>query len=346
MTAIAITAQRIRGIDRVILAILGLFALIAVVAYDQLWSSVVFTSNAMLSILPFLTASVVIAGAAKATSLDGQIARVFKGHPVKSVVLASAFGATAPFCSCGVIPVVAALLAAGVPLAPVMAFWLSSPLMSPSMFLLMMSVMGPEFTVIKLVAAVGMGLIGGFATHVIVRRGGFGDPLRAMTSCCGSSCGASANTVLAEKPVVMEFWKDADRREAFLSTSRESAWFLFRWMTLAFLVESLMVAYIPAEVIGQSLGGESWWAIPASVLIGMPAYLNGFAAIPTVSAMLDMGMLPGAALGFMLAGGVSSIPAAMGVYALVNRQVFAVYILLGMVGSLVLSYALQPFLLG
>ncbi|MBT5663696.1 MAG: permease, partial [Rhodospirillaceae bacterium] len=101
MTAIAITAQRIRGIDRVILAILGLFALIAVVAYDQLWSSVVFTSNAMLSILPFLTASVVIAGAAKATSLDGQIARVFKGHPVKAIVLASAFGATAPFCSCG-----------------------------------------------------------------------------------------------------------------------------------------------------------------------------------------------------------------------------------------------------
>jgi hypothetical protein len=288
----------------------------------------------------------VIAGAAKATSLDGQIARVFKGHPVKAIVLASAFGATAPFCSCGVIPVVAALLAAGVPLAPVMAFWLSSPLMSPSMFLLMVSVMGMEFTVIKLVAAVGMGLIGGFVTHALVRRGGFSDPLKAMTSCCGSSCGPSANTVLADKPVVMSFWNDADRREAFMTTSRESAWFLFRWMTLAFLVESLMVAYVPADVIGQSLGGESWWAIPASVLIGMPAYLNGFAAIPTVSAMLDMGMLPGAALGFMLAGGVSSIPAAMGVYALVNRQVFAVYILLGVVGSLVLSYALQPFLLG
>ena len=332
MTAIAITAQKIRGFDRVILAILGLFALIAAVAYDQFWASVVFTSDAMLSILPFLTASVVIAGAAKATSLDGQIARVFKGHPMKAILLASAFGATAPFCSCGVIPVIAALLAAGVPLAPVMAFWLSSPLMSPSMFLLMVTV--------------GMGLIGGFVTHALVRRGGFSDPLKAMTSCCGSSCGPSANTVLADKPVVMSFWNDADRREAFMTTSRESAWFLFRWMTLAFLVESLMVAYVPADVIGQSLGGESWWAIPASVLIGMPAYLNGFAAIPTVSAMLDMGMLPGAALGFMLAGGVSSIPAAMGVYALVNRQVFAVYILLGVVGSLVLSYALQPFLLG
>ena len=131
-----------------------------------------------------------------------------------------------------------------------------------------------------------------------------------------------------------------------MSTSRESAWFLFRWMTLAFLVESLMVAYVPADAISQSLGGGSWWAIPASVLVGMPAYLNGFAAIPTVSTMMEMGMVPGAAMGFMLAGGVSSIPAAMAVYALVNRSVFIGYIVLGVFGSLVLSYALQPFLLG
>jgi len=57
-------------------------------------------------------------------------------------------------------------------------------------------------------------------------------------------------------------------------------------------------------------------------------------------------MVPGAAMGFMLAGGVSSIPAAMAVYALVNRSVFIGYIVLGVFGSLVLSYALQPFLLG
>ena len=343
MTAITNSSQRIRGFDRVILAILGMFALIAIVAFDQLWPSIIFTSGAMLSILPFLAASILIAGVAKATSLDGQIARVFSGHPVKSIVLAAAFGATAPFCSCGVIPIIAALLAAGVPLAPVMAFWLSSPLMSPSMFLLMSSVMGLEFTIAKLIAAIGMGLIGGFITHVIVRKGGFPNPLRGAAASC---CGPSANSVLSDKSVDLKFWRKPDRREAFMSTSRESAWFLFRWMTLAFLVESLMVAYVPADAISQSLGGGSWWAIPASVLVGMPAYLNGFAAIPTVSTMMEMGMAPGAAMGFMLAGGVSSIPAAIGVYALVNRSVFFVYIVLGVFGSLVLSYALQPFLLG
>lgn len=44
------------------------------------------------------------------------------------IVLASLFGALSPFCSCGVVPLIAGLPGVGVPLAPVMAFWLSSPL--------------------------------------------------------------------------------------------------------------------------------------------------------------------------------------------------------------------------
>ena len=52
----------------------------------------------------------------------------------KRIVIASLGGALSPFCSCGVVPLVAGLLAAGVPLPVVMAFWLSSPLMDPEMF--------------------------------------------------------------------------------------------------------------------------------------------------------------------------------------------------------------------
>ena len=45
------------------------------------------------------------------------------------VILAALFGALSPFCLCGVIPLVVGLLSAGVPLAPVMAFWIVSSLM-------------------------------------------------------------------------------------------------------------------------------------------------------------------------------------------------------------------------
>ncbi len=43
------------------------------------------------------------------------------------ILTAALFGALPPFCSCGVIPLIAALMAAGAPLPAVMAFWLASP---------------------------------------------------------------------------------------------------------------------------------------------------------------------------------------------------------------------------
>jgi uncharacterized membrane protein YraQ (UPF0718 family) len=76
-------------------------------------------------------------------------------------------------------------------------------------------------------------------------------------------------------------------------------------------------------------------------VVGVPAYLNGYAAIPTVSALIDLGMAPGAGLAFMVAGGVTSIPAAMAVFALVRRAVFTWYIALGLAGSLAVGFAYQ-----
>ena len=105
-----------------------------------------------------------------------------------------------------------------------------------------------------------------------------------------------------------------------------------------------MVAYLPAETIASNLGVSSWWAIPASVFLGIPTYLNGFAAIPTVSALVDMGMVPGAALGFMLAGGVTCIPAAVAVFALVKRPVFLFYVAWGLFTSLISAYSFQAYI--
>ena len=69
--------------------------------------------------------------------------------------------------------------------------------------------------------------------------------------------------------------------------------------------------------------------------------MNGYAAIPLLSGLMELGMTPGAALSFATAGAVSSIPAALAVYALVKRSVFILYIALGLVGSLIAGYFYQ-----
>lgn len=117
--------------------------------------------------------------------------------------------------------------------------------------------------------------------------------------------------------------------------------FLGKWMTFAFLIESLMIAYIPAKTIAGLVGIDNMMAIPISAIMGIPAYMNGYAAIPMISGLMELGMAPGAALSFATAGAVSSIPAALAVYALVRRAVFFVYLTLGLAGSLLAGFFYQ-----
>jgi len=141
------------------------------------------------------------------------------------------------------------------------------------------------------------------------------------------------------------FWHEPMRKQEFVTQINTNGFFLGKWMTLAFFIESMMIAYIPAEFVAGLIGSSNAAAIPISALLGIPAYMNGYAAIPLISGLMELGMTPGAALSFATAGAVSSIPAAMAVFALVKRSVFVVYIILGLMGALTAGYTYQFYYL-
>lgn len=325
-------------IDPVILAMGVLLGATVLLDPPQALPSLEFTGRALISILPFFVLSIGVAAYAKASGAEHLIAKIFAGNPVRMILLAALFGALSPFCSCGVIPLVAGLLAAGVPLAPVMAFWLSSPLMDPEMFIISAAAIGLPFTLAKTGAAIGIGLMGGFLTHALQKSGGLVNPLRIASggSSCGSSCGTVSEGGATPQARVVNWkpWREAPRRVEFATSFRENGWFLGRWLTLAFLIESLMIAYVPASMISEWLGSDAWWTIPLAVGVGVPTYLNGFAAVPLIANLMEMGMMPGAAMAFMIAGGVTSVPAAMAVFALARKPLFFWYILLSLLGAL------------
>ncbi|MEM7226260.1 MAG: permease [Pseudomonadota bacterium] len=320
-------AQRLRAVDRVWLALAGLFLVLTLLDPRQAWISVGFTLDAFLWITPFLLLSVVLAAWLKAAGADRLIGRLVAQRVGTAILLAALAGSLSPFCSCGVVPLVAALLAAGVPLPAVFAFWVASPLMDPETFVLMAATLGLEFTLAKTLAAFGLGLLGGFATLGLQRLGLFGEPLKVAT---GPSCGGG---LTSGGPVVWAVWREAPRRQAFHSEALAVGLFLAKWLLLAFAIESLMVAWLPPDLVAETLGGSGWQAIPMAAAVGVPAYLNGFAAIPLIGELMAMGMAPGAALTFLIAGGVTSLPAAMAVFALVRRPVFLWYLAFALIGA-------------
>lgn len=323
--------------DRVVQAIVVMLILLAIVDLPQLSSSIHFTLLSLWQMLPFFALAIAIAAGAKASHADSLIARVFSGNPTRATIVAALVGAISPFCSCGVIPLIAALLAAGVPLAPVMAFWIASPIMDPEMFVLTAAGIGFNFAVAKTFAAVAMGLMAGFAILLIQRYGGLRDPLRdASASTCGSSCDAPSVAT-----VNWRFWREPARRQLFKTEATTITAFLGKWLTLAFFLESLMIAYVSSDWIASYVGSDNPFAIPLAALVGAPSYLNGYAAIPLISGLLEIGMTPGAAMAFVTAGAVSSIPAAIAVWALVKKPVFALYLLLGVSGAMLTAWIYQ-----
>lgn len=333
MTALALRYFRDRissvRIDYAWGGIALIFALLALLDRGQFTPSLIFTLEQFLHVLPFLALAILLTAYAKASGADGLIARAFSGHVGLMVLFAALIGGLSPFCSCGVIPLIAALLSMGVPLPAVMAFWLSSPLMDPSMFALTLGTLGMDFAVGKAIAAVGVGAFGGYALWALMPTRIFADPLRPGVG--NGGCGASA--VRSPKPVHWTVWDEAPRRETFLRESVRVFAFLAKWLALAFLLESVMLAYIPAEWVAQFLGQGGLTGVMIAALVGIPAYLNGYAALPLVSGLLDQGMDPGAAMAFLIAGGVSSCPAAIAVFALVRLPVFAAYAALAFIGA-------------
>jgi uncharacterized membrane protein YraQ (UPF0718 family) len=323
--------------DPVFLTLAGLTGLLAVLDYSQIGSSFVFTLESMWQMLPFFALAIGLAAYAKATGADNMIASVFSGNPVRSTILAAFVGALSPFCSCGVIPLIAAMLGAGVPLAPVMAFWIASPIMDPEMFILTVAGIGFNFAIAKTLAAIAMGLLAGFSVLLLQRYGFLANPLQAkVTSGCAATCDSDKST-----EINWRFWRETQRAEAFRAEARAIGLFLGKWLAFAFFLESLMLAYISPNWISDYVGADNVFAIPLAAVVGVPSYLNGYAAIPLVSGLLEMGMTPGAAMAFITAGAVSSIPAAIAVFALVKKPVFVLYLSLGLAGAMLTALVYQ-----
>ena len=143
-----------------------------------------FIAEAFLHIWPYVVITIPLAVAVQMSGASKYIKRAFEARPLAAVVLATVLGAFSPFCSCGVIPVIASLLISGVPLAPVMSFWIASPSMDPEIFFLSVGMIGWELAVWRLAATLVLSLGAGFITHLLMENGWLGQQIlrtRKMT---------------------------------------------------------------------------------------------------------------------------------------------------------------------
>ena len=305
-------------------------------------SIITFASKALMGTIPFILFAVSLVAYLKASGAESLVSKAFKGKEVKTIFIATLVGGLAPFCSCEVIPFIASMLALGVPLSAVMAFWLSSPLIDPPALLITASALSWDYAIAKTVSALAIGLIGGFGIYFLSKFGMFSHPLKQQNkNDCGSCCGT---TDPFNQDLELKFWNKTERINIFKEEFTSNGLFLLKWLSLAYLIEALMVQYLSAQVIGNFLSGDGFSSIIIGAFAGVPAYLNSYAAPAIVSGLIEQGLSSGGAMAFLVGGAISSVPAMTAVWSLVNRSTFIAYLVFGFGGAILCGIAFQIYM--
>ncbi|MEI5679532.1 MULTISPECIES: permease [unclassified Mesorhizobium] len=264
-------------------------------------------------------------------------AQIFKGRPVSTIVLASIAGTLTPVCGVTVLPLMTGLLKSGVPLAPIMAFWLSSPVTDPAMFAATWATLGLSFAVAKTLSALWLGVFAGVATTAFGSTQAVRNPLRRSAT-IGVGCATAAT-----QGFKAWVWSDRERSRMFWADFLQTTKLVTTCLTLAFAAEFLLRGFLPEHLLADYVGANSSYAIPLAVSVGAPMYLDGYAALPMVRALLDLGMSPGAALAFLVSGSAVSIWGVLAVVPILRTSTLVLFVALAVIGSLVAGYCFDWF---
>jgi len=228
----------ITQIDKVYLLVLAVFTAIALLDRAQFFSLAALTLSNLAHTSIYMLFAVLLLAGVKATGAEAMVVRIFKGRENKMIILAALIGGLAPFCSCEVIPFIAGLLALGTPLAPIMAFWLASPLIDPPTLLITAAALGWKFAISKAVIAVAIGLMGGFVVKLLTKAGYLNKPLKttresnnqeycSLESCSSNPCCDTGSRSI-NQIVVWKFWKEPSRLKTFFTEFSSNPSFAIR----------------------------------------------------------------------------------------------------------------------
>jgi hypothetical protein len=302
-------------------------------------------------VLPYFLVGILIAGYLRTFKVAVKLQASLRKYGVLSVFLASFVGIITPLCACGTVTTAISLLLAGIPLAPVMALMVTSPLLSPSTYLLTLNDLGPEWTVIRTISAFSMGIFAGLVTHALSKRPGF-----------------RKNEIFTEGGIVRGDFHDEDypderlrcncRRKfgnrvavrtgntfiIFLAKSVEMLWVVGKYVIVGVVIGAVVERYMPKEWIYRFFGQKDPLNIVWVTLASVPLFLHQISAssiVYHIKGSLGGTLDAGAALAFMIGGPVTAVPTMVLFWTFFRKRVFFLYMFACLSGTILIAHAFQ-----
>ena len=201
-------------------------------------------------------------------------------------VLASTLGIVTPFCSCSAVPLFIGFVEAGIPLGVTFSFLIAAPMINEIAIVLLFGLFGWKVTLLYVSMGLSIAILAGYVINKLKVERYVEDWVYTIRS---------QPLNMQEEQLTLD-----DRVEFGFAQVREIVSKVWLYVLVGIAVGAGIHGYVPENFMSGLMGKSAWWAVPVSVLIGVPLYSNAAGIIPIVHALLEKGASLGTTLAFMM----------------------------------------------
>lgn len=239
-------------------------------------------------------------------------------------VMAALLGIVTPFCSCSAVPLFIGFVQAGVPLGVTFSFLISAPMVNEIALALLFALFGWKIAALYLVLGLFIAIVAGYIIGRLKMEAYLEDWVSNMAK-VQATVGADELTL-------------TDRIAAGFASVREIVGKVWPYVLAGIALGAGIHGYVPQDFMAGFMGKDVWWAVPVSVLIGVPMYSNAAGIIPIVEALLAKGAALGTVLAFMMSVIALSLPEMVILRKVLKPRLIATFVGVVATGIVLVGY--------
>jgi uncharacterized protein len=239
--------------------------------------------------------------------------------------LAASLGIVTPFCSCSAVPLFIGFLSAGVPLGVTFSFLISAPMVNEIALALLLGLFGWKVAALYLGLGLLVAVVAGLVIGELKMERYLEDWVRAIHMGEAAATRDHGYT-----------WRE--RLEAGGRHVREIVGKVWPYVLAGIGLGALIHGYIPQDFMASFMGRDTWWAVPAAVVLGVPMYTNAAGILPVVEALIGKGAALGTTLAFMMSVIALSAPEMLILRKVLQWPLIATFVGVVALGILLVGY--------
>lgn len=260
----------------------------------------------------WLVLSLIIAGILHDIISPVRFQKHLGNKKISSILKATFSGMCLPVCSCGTIPIGISLYYSGAYVGPTLAFLGSSPVLNPMAIILYWGLLGPELTIINIIA----GFFLPFIIGIIGNRLG----------------GNEISKPGLEEEIASIQFEEMEKRSLLDKIKSGMHWMLndlavtlSKYVVLGMIFGGFILTVFPDSFIQDYLGNPSMLSLWNVAILAALMYVCAVGHIPFIASLIASGASPGVAITFLMSGAATNIPELLSIYKMIGKRTAIIY---------------------